>query len=162
MSCWVKRLHPWRTGMSYWSVTFIYCNEPFMWAERNRPSQRQWEMQTRAIFFTPRYEILSGVLTIAVCTSAGIWQLLKYRAEVGTQTNGGLWEYREVVLKLRVYTFARRDWSRLPAEDFRLKLYRNAARSCVWLSVRGVWLTLPPKSVILLHGFFVIAILFHC
>lgn len=34
-------------------------------------------------------------------SSAGIWQLLKYRAEVGTQTNGGLEEYREAGLNLR-------------------------------------------------------------
>lgn len=31
MSRRVKRVHLWRMRMSYWSVTFIYCNEPFMW-----------------------------------------------------------------------------------------------------------------------------------
>lgn len=122
MSCWVKRVHLWRTGMSYWSVTFIYCDEPFIWASvllgSCSPSRQRWEMQTLPIFFTPRYEILSGVLTIAVCASAGIWQLLKYRAEVGTQTNGGLGEYREAELKLRGYTFAWGHRRNFPSEDF--------------------------------------------
>ncbi len=151
---WVIWVSPLSTAMS------LLCGFQCCW--KDWPSQRQQEMQTLPIFFTPRYEILSGVLTIAVCTSAGIWQLLKYRAGVGTQTNGGLEEYREVGLKLGWYTFAWGNWSQLPAEDFGFKLYKNMAWSRVWLSVRGVWTMHPPKSVILLHGFFVIAFLFHC
>lgn len=111
-------VHEWAIWVSPLSAAMsLLCGFQCCWEDR--PSQRQPVMQTLPIFFTPRYEILSGVLTIALCTSAGIWQLLKYRAEVGRQTNGGLGEYREVGLKQMGYTFAWRNWSQLPAEVFR-------------------------------------------
>lgn len=72
-------------------------------------------------------------LTIAVCTSAGIGPLLKYRAEVGTQTNGGLEEYREVRLEQRRVYFCLGEERGLPAEHYSEKLYRNLAQSCFFL-----------------------------
>lgn len=88
-----QKLQLWSTRMSYWSVPSI-CNEPLMWfsiAERICQVEGR-RCKHNLFFFTPRYEILSGVFTIAVCSTVGIWQLLKHWAEAGTQTNRGLQE----------------------------------------------------------------------
>lgn len=63
-------------------------------AERIRQGKGSKRCKHCLSFLLPGMKVWSGVLTIAVCTSAGIWQLLKYRAEVGTWTNGGLEVYR--------------------------------------------------------------------
>lgn len=93
MSCRVKRVHLWRVRVSYWSVTFIYCDEPFtgvsVLLKGSAKSKAVGDANTTYLFYSQVWNIkrsfndscvhLSGNLTALKIQGRG-WNADKWRA----------------------------------------------------------------------------------